>query len=103
MSVYLKATENYSFIQKNYSDSTVPEQTNLDDLNKLDATADYFEVISRKHPVRKSLGKASITSLLPKVKGSSIRSKTKKENHLSAAFNMSFSKFEVILKFHLLY
>jgi hypothetical protein len=69
----------------------------LDDLTKLDATSEYYEGVTRKHPSRKSLGKASISSFLPKVKGSSIRSKTDKDNHLSAAFNMSFNKFEVII------
>lgn len=78
------------------SDSTVPENSNLDDLTKLDVTSEYYEGVTRKHPTRKSLGKASISSFLPKVKGSSIRSKTEKDNHLSAAFNMSFNKFEVI-------
>ncbi len=78
-----------------YSDSTVPEQSNLDDLTKLDTATDFYEGVTRKHPVRKSLGKGSIASFLPKVKGSSVRSKTEKDNHLSAAFNMSFNKFEV--------
>ncbi|XP_046652160.1 endonuclease/exonuclease/phosphatase family domain-containing protein 1-like [Daphnia pulicaria] len=79
-----------------FSDSTVPENSNLDDLTKLDATSEYYDGVSRKHPTRKSLGKASIASFLPKVKGSSIRSKSEKDNHLSAAFNMSFNKFEVV-------
>lgn len=78
------------------SDSTVQENSNLDDLTKLDTTSEYYEGVTRKHPVRKSIGKGSIASFLPKVKGSSIRSKAEKDSHLSAAFNMSFNKFEVI-------
>ena len=85
------------FIVLLHSDSTVPENSNLDDLTKLDATSEYYEGVTRKHPTRKSLGKASISSFLPKVKGSSIRSKIEKDNNLSAAFNMSFNKFEVTL------
>lgn len=86
------------FVIHHHSDSTVPENSNLDDLTKLDATSEYYDGVTRKHPTRKSLGKASIASFLPKVKGSSIRSKSEKDNHLSAAFNMSFNKFEVTLK-----
>ncbi|XP_057366231.1 endonuclease/exonuclease/phosphatase family domain-containing protein 1-like [Daphnia carinata] len=79
-----------------FSDSTVQENSNVDDLIKLDTTSDYYEGVTRKHPVRKSIGKGSIASFLPKVKGSSIRSKAEKDSHLSAAFNMSFNKFEVV-------
>lgn len=64
-------------------------------MTKVDGPPNYFEGVPRKHPLRKSLGKASIASFLPKVKGSSTRSKADKDSHLSAAFNMTFNKFEV--------
>lgn len=68
-------------------------QTPLD-VTKLGDKVDYFDGV-KKSGVRKSFRKSSIASLLPKVKGSLGRPKAERDNHLSAAFNMTFNKFDV--------
>ena len=75
---------------------SIPEQSSLEGLKAVENISEYFDDVARKIPGKKSMSmrKSSISSLLPKVKGSLRRPKNEKGS-LSAAFNMSFNKFEV--------
>ena len=81
------------------SNSTIPEhqqQSPLDGVKAVENISEYFDDVARKIPGKKtiSMRKSSISSFLPKVKGSLRRPKAEKPS-LSAAFNMSFNKFDV--------
>ena len=80
------------------SNSTIPQQQQspLDGVKAVENISEYFDDVTRKIPGKKtiSMRKSSISSFLPKVKGSLRRPKAEKPS-LSAAFNMSFNKFDV--------
>lgn len=86
--------------QTRFSNSTIPEhqqQSPLDGVKAVENISEYFDDVARKIPGKKtiSMRKSSISSFLPKVKGSLRRPKAEKPS-LSAAFNMSFNKFDVV-------
>lgn len=64
------------------------------DEHKLEDLTRFYEGVTKKNSSKKSLGRSSLSSFMPKVKGSIGRPKAERNNHLSAAFNMSFNKFD---------